>query len=171
MKKHILPKFITLFIIYGTVYLLVEVIFRAITFQCKILYPNYFSLYGSVSLWMFPVGALCGVFLGLIDELKLTIQMYSLVKTLFGALIILIVEFGSGLIFNKILNLNIWDYSSLPFNICGQICILFGFLWMLLVPFAFWFGNFVQWCLYDEIVEIKSLWQTYKDTFLFWFKK
>ncbi len=34
-----------------------------------------------------------------------------------------------GIILNQILNLNIWDYSDLPLNFMGQICIQFSIAW------------------------------------------
>ena len=40
-------------------------------------------------------------------------------------------EFITGIIVNKWLNLNVWDYSNVPFQLFGQICLpfmaLFGF--------------------------------------------
>ena len=41
-------------------------------------------------------------------------------------------EFLSGCVFNKIFRLNVWDYSSHRFNIFGQICPMFSFLWFFL---------------------------------------
>ncbi len=55
-----------------------------------------------------------------------------------GALIVLIVEFVSGCILNIWLGMGIWDYSNIPFNILGQVCLLYGMLWILLMPFAIW---------------------------------
>lgn len=37
-----------------------------------------------------------------------------------------------GIILNQILNLDIWDYSDLPFNFMGQICIQFSIAWFLI---------------------------------------
>ena len=39
-----------------------------------------------------------------------------------GALIVTAYEFTVGLIVNVKLGWDIWDYSSIPFNILGQIC-------------------------------------------------
>lgn len=49
-----------------------------------------------------------------------------------GALIITGVEFLIGAVTNLILKLNVWDYSLLPFNILGQICLPFTALWAFL---------------------------------------
>lgn len=48
-----------------------------------------------------------------------------------GAGIITSVEFFTGILVNIILKLNVWDYSLLPLNIMGQICLPFTFLWCL----------------------------------------
>lgn len=39
------------------------------------------------------------------------------------------VEFVAGLVLNVWLGLGIWDYSDLPFNFMGQICLQFFFVW------------------------------------------
>ena len=37
-----------------------------------------------------------------------------------------------GMILNRGLNLNVWDYSALPFQLAGQVSLLFSFYWFLL---------------------------------------
>ena len=49
-----------------------------------------------------------------------------------GSAVITFYEFVSGMIFNKMLKLKVWDYSDRPFNIKGQICPLYSILWGLL---------------------------------------
>ena len=39
------------------------------------------------------------------------------------------VEFVAGCILNLWLGLGIWDYSEMPYNLCGQICLPFCFVW------------------------------------------
>ncbi len=69
------------------------------------------------------------------------------VKCLAGSAIITGVEFGIGILVNLILKLNVWDYSSIPFNILGQICVPFSFLWYVLTIPALLLCR-----LYDKIV-------------------
>ena len=45
------------------------------------------------------------------------------------AILVTAVEFVSGLVLNVWLGLDIWDYSHLPFNLMGQICLQFFFVW------------------------------------------
>jgi uncharacterized membrane protein len=49
-----------------------------------------------------------------------------------GSFIITLFELVSGLLVNRVLMLNVWDYSKRKFNFKGQICLLYSFLWALL---------------------------------------
>ena len=53
-------------------------------------------------------------------------------KCVAGSAVITSFEFVSGMIFNKIMKLKVWDYSDRLFNIKGQICPLYSLLWGLL---------------------------------------
>ena len=45
------------------------------------------------------------------------------------AALVTAVEFAAGLVLNLWLGLDIWDYSHLPFNLMGQICLQFFLVW------------------------------------------
>lgn len=65
---------------------------------------------------------------------KLTLFM----KCIIGAGVITSIEFIVGCIVNLWLKLDVWDYSSLTFNVFGQICPLYSFLWgVLSIPIAY----------------------------------
>lgn len=49
-----------------------------------------------------------------------------------GACVITAMEFVAGAIVNVRLRLGVWDYSRLPHNLSGQICLRYFLLWMLL---------------------------------------
>lgn len=53
-------------------------------------------------------------------------------KCLLGSAVITSYEFVSGVFFNKILKLKVWDYSDRPLNFKGLICPLYSVLWGLL---------------------------------------
>ena len=53
-------------------------------------------------------------------------------KCLIRSVIITYVEFTVGVIVNIILRWNVWDYSDMPFNVLGQICLPFTVLWFFL---------------------------------------
>ena len=50
-------------------------------------------------------------------------------KSIVGGTIITAVEFVFGIVFNLFLGMSVWDYSSVPGNILGQICPVFSLLW------------------------------------------
>ena len=62
------------------------------------------------------------------------------IKGLIGSSFVTAVEFIFGVVFNIILKKNVWDYSKMPMNIVGQICMPYSCLWVLLslvcIPFA-----------------------------------
>lgn len=63
-----------------------------------------------------------------------------LIKGLVGSTFVTGIEFIFGVVFNIILKKNVWDYSKMPMNIGGQICMPYSCLWVLLslvcIPFA-----------------------------------
>ena len=63
-----------------------------------------------------------------------------LIKAVVCAIGVTAVEFIFGVIFNLWLGLGVWDYSSMPMNILGQICLPFTLLWggiaILFLPLA-----------------------------------
>ena len=79
---------------------------------------------------MIIVGGLCGLLIGLINEI--TPKMNTVLQMLLGSVIVTIIEFVTGYIINIKLNFNIWDYSNLKFNILGQVSLLFSMLWFFL---------------------------------------
>ena len=54
------------------------------------------------------------------------------VKCCAGSGIITSVEFAIGLIVNVAWKQDVWDYSNLPLNIMGQVCLPFSILWFLI---------------------------------------
>ena len=51
-------------------------------------------------------------------------------RCLAGAGIITGVELVLGLVLNCLLGFDIWDYSNVPLNLLGQVCLPYSFLWM-----------------------------------------
>ena len=57
----------------------------------------------------------------------------SLIKScIFGSLIITAIEFSVGVFDNLIMGWNVWDYSDMPLNLLGQICLPFSVGWFFL---------------------------------------
>lgn len=69
----------------------------------------------------------------------------TLMKSCFiGSVIITAVEFVVGVFDNIIMNWNVWDYSGMPFNISGQICLLFSCYWFLLCIPAYYLCRIIH---------------------------
>ena len=87
---------------------------------------------------MLTAGGICFMFFAKLGEKCKNISLF--IKALIGSAFITTIEFIFGLIFNIILKKNVWDYSKMPLNLCGQICALYSTIWLLLsiifIPFA-----------------------------------
>lgn len=82
---------------------------------------------------MIFLGGIVSVLIGLINEITPNMRMWK--QMLLGTILITVFEFILGYILNIKLGLGIWDYSNIPFNIMGQICLPFSFLWFVLSYF------------------------------------
>lgn len=107
------------------------------------LYPTLEVLWrGYTHSSMALAGGICMVLINKICCEKM--QKKSLAaKCAAGSLIITGVEFLIGILVNRVLRLNVWDYSTLPLNIMGQICLPFSLIWFFLtIPAA----ALCRWC-------------------------
>ena len=120
MKKNA-----AIFLIFGSLYCLIEILFRGYT------YPS-----------MLVVGGLCGLLIGLINDYSPSMNL--ILQMLLGTIIVTIVEFITGYILNITLGLNIWDYSNLPYNVMGQICLQFSCCWFILSYFVIKLDDFLR---------------------------
>lgn len=129
--KKLICKYITLLIVGGGFYVLVELVWR-----------------GRSHWTMFLLGGICFVSLGLINEI-IPWDMPLWQQTIIGACIITVLEFLTGCIVNLWLGWDVWDYSGLAGNILGQICPQFFILWLPVAMAAivlddwlrYWFGE------------------------------
>lgn len=71
-------------------------------------------------------------FLGLSKISKRLKSAGLLVCAITGGAFITAIELLFGIVFNIILKKNVWDYSRMPFNIWGQVCLLYSFFWVVL---------------------------------------
>ena len=57
------------------------------------------------------------------------------------------IEFLTGVVVNIVLKMNVWDYSAMPGNILGQVCLPYSLLWFFLTIPALgvcaWFEKFI----------------------------
>lgn len=125
-------KYMILFIIGGIVYNLIEILWRG------------------YSHWtMFILGGICFICLGLINEF-IPWDMPLCIQMLIGTIIITTLEYITGCIVNIKLGMNVWDYSELPFNLNGQICLLFSILWYFISVIGIILDDIIRWKLFKE---------------------
>lgn len=123
---------LVLFSVGGAIYIMMELLWRG------------------YSHWtMFIVGGMCFVLVGLLNEL-LTFEMSLVYQMAIGACIITQIEFISGCIINLWLGWNVWDYSDMPFNVYGQICMPYMVLWFLLSGAAIILDDYLRYWWFGE---------------------
>ena len=112
------------------------------------LYMGIEILYRGYTHWtMGVVGGLCFVIIGLLNEgCGWRIPFWR--QCLIGACVVTFFEFVSGFILNIILGLNIWDYSNMPFNILGQVCLPFSIIWFFLSGIAIIVDDYLRYWLF-----------------------
>lgn len=98
------------FLIGGNTYCLIELIYRARTH-----YSMFFCAGIAVSMLLF-------IYLQ-------NRSMPSVLFALIAALVITVLELIFGAVFNIWLNMGVWDYSQVPLNLFGQICLPFSAIW------------------------------------------
>lgn len=130
-------KPLILFSIGGSIYYLIECLYKIF-------------ISGGVLHWsMFLLGGLCFLIIGGINE-KIPWEMSIIKQGSIGAVIVTILEFIFGFILNIVLKLGIWDYSTLPFNILGQICLPFSLAWFGLALIAIFLDDYLRWKWFGE---------------------
>lgn len=129
--KICLPmKLFMLFCFGGCAYTITELLFR-----------------GNSHWTMFILGGICFLLVGGINEkfdLSLPVQMAV------SSLIITALEFLCGCIVNLWLDWKVWNYEQLPFNLLGQICLLFTVLWFFLSAVGIFTDDILRWKMFCE---------------------
>lgn len=67
-----------------------------------------------------------------------------------ATIIATISEFLTGCVVNLWLKWDIWDYSNVPFNLLGQICLPYTVLWTLLSAVAIVIDDVIRWRFFGE---------------------
>lgn len=76
---------------------------------------------------MFFLGGLCFWLIGRLDRKE---PVPVAVQACQGACLVTALELAMGLIVNRWLGLGVWDYSDLPMNFLGQVCLYYFVLWI-----------------------------------------
>ena len=128
----LLCKYLFLFLVGGVLYNLIEILFR-----------------GHTHWTMLIVGGVCFILLGLMNEVTdWEIPIFE--QAFYGGIIITLVEFVAGCIVNLWLGWNVWDYSNIPFNLLGQICLPFSVIWCLISIFGIVLDDYIRYIFFGE---------------------
>lgn len=125
-------KNLFLMLVGGAIYAAIEIFYRGYTHWSMIL-----------------VGGICFLSIGSINE-YISWEMPLILQMTISMLIVTAIEFVSGVIINIVFKMNVWDYSNLPFNILGQICVPFMFLWFLISIVAIILDDYLRYWFLDE---------------------
>lgn len=98
---------------------------------------------------MAVLGGVLFVVIGLFNEV-LPWEMSLTLQAVLGSLVVTGVELVAGIVLNCWLGLAIWDYSNLPFNLWGQICLPFSALWVLLAGVAVVLDDWLRYWMFGE---------------------
>jgi len=116
----------------GSIYYLLEIAFRGFS------HWSMFILGGSVLLFCTVQG----------QAMRWTEPLW--LQIVRAVLFVTALEFATGIIVNKWLRLDIWDYSDQPLNLWGQICVPFMILFSGLIAIAIPVGSSAAHFLYGE---------------------
>lgn len=134
MRKSLkeLLKCLILFLIGGFIYCCIEILWRSYTHWT-----------------MAIVGGICFVVIGGLNN-YLPWKMKIWKQGIVGALFVTSVELVVGIPLNLFMRLDIWDYSQIPFNFIGQICLPFTILWFFLSISCIFVDDWLRYILFKE---------------------
>lgn len=122
--------------------------FLGVTGGC--IYYNFELVFRGFSHWsMFILGGICFLFIYIQGKImnwtdSLFIQVFRCI------LFVTSMEFITGIIVNKWLLWNVWDYNRLPFHLFGQICLPFTIIFSGLCLFGIFLSGYIGYWLYGE---------------------
>lgn len=131
MLKNIF-KYSVLGSIGGIIYVLIELLYR-----------------GRSHWTMFLVAAIAFILIGLINE-YVSWEMKLWKQMMIGTLISTVIEFAAGIVINLKLGWAVWDYSNVPLNIMGQICLPFCIIWFFISLAAIVADDYLRHWLFKE---------------------
>lgn len=127
-----LNKYMVLGTIPGILYVLIEIGFRG---------------YSHIS--MFFLSFILCICVGLINEIIPWDTPFYL-QQLLATVIITAGEFVTGYIVNIALGLHVWDYSNMPYNLMGQICVPFSIVWFFLSALVIILDDYMRYWFFGE---------------------
>lgn len=95
------------------------------------------------------VGGICFIVIGgLNNYIPWSMKIWK--QGIIGASFITAMELVTGIPLNLFMGLNIWDYSHVPFNFMGQICLPFSILWFFLSILCIFVDDWLRHFLFKE---------------------
>lgn len=130
------------FFAFGVLGYLLEGIFNRITMGSiveKALKKPVKAFFTYSSPYMIIIFGISAVLISLVCKIHFMQKLAFLpILCAIGMIIIDSLELGGGLILNKVLKLNIWDYSNSKFNLLGQIDLIHSLGWLAItIPIYF----------------------------------
>ena len=114
------------------------------------LYYSFELLFRGFSHWsLFVLGGVCFVFFQ-VQARMLRWQDPLWRQVLRCAVFVTALEFITGIIVNKWLRLEVWDYTDMPFQILGQICLPFTIIFAGLCAVGIVLSGYLAHWLYGE---------------------
>lgn len=139
-RQQFIFKYLFLFLVGGFTYFYMEILFRGF---------SHFS--------MIICGGLAFIFCGAINQIThFRISLIS--QMILSMFIITALEFITGVIVNIGLGWNVWDYSHMPYNLYGQICIAYSTIWLLLSLVCITVDDLIRWKIFDEEKPVYRWW-------------
>lgn len=132
-----ITKYLTLFLIGAAIYFEVELNWR------------YAFGHLPVHLSMPLLGGLLFVLLGGFNN-WIQWEVPLIMQAALGAAICTEAEFLAGCVLNLWLNLGVWDYSHIPFNFLGQVCLPFSLAWFFLATIAIVLDDWLRYWIWRE---------------------
>ena len=120
-------KYLFIFCLFSVIGWMLEVVYRSIVNK-KLINPGFMS--GCV----LPIYGFGAVILNIVCTVldKINFQYKVLLIFFVATLLLSLLEFISGYVLYKYMNLKLWDYSNLKYNYKGFISLEFSFVWGLL---------------------------------------
>ena len=132
-----LCKLIFLFVVGGILYAVIEILWRGYTH------------------WTMAIlGGMCFLVCGGLNE-WLSWDTPLWIQALICCMAITAAELVAGLVLNVWLGLNIWDYSGLPYNLAGQVCLGYSCLWYMLSIPAILLDDWLRYWFFQEEPQLR----------------
>lgn len=122
-------KYILLCTFSGYIYVCLELIFR-----------------GRSDITMMFCASICVIPMILLNNLftyEIDVSLQIILCSVFASCI----EYVFGIIFNR--DFHIWDYRNMPFNLNGQICLPFSFIWMIVAAIVIPLMDWIDWKVFN----------------------